>query len=240
MAETNIKKDIQILFESLCVTQQPWRVFSDFIRMSACSISNSVDYSKKHHEARDKMFKGCLSTFNGSMEKPSELFGLVTMALEENPDQDFLGDMYMTLGLGSHIKGQFFTPYHVAKLLSQIDDIPTGSSWFSVVDPACGAGATLIGMANNLKEKGINYQKRTLFVGQDIDDVTALMCYVQMSLLGMPGYVVIADTLSNPIVGEPIQPVEQESQDIWYTPMFYDPLWLMQRGANIGRRKKPV
>ena len=41
-------------------------------------------------------------------------------ALEENPAQDFLGNLYMSLDFGSGWSGQFFTPWHVAEFMAQI------------------------------------------------------------------------------------------------------------------------
>ena len=63
----------------------------------------------------------------------------------------------------------------------------------TATDPACGAGAMLIAFANAAKRHGINYQKHVLFVSQDIDRTAAMMCYIQMSLLGCPAVVVIGE-----------------------------------------------
>ena len=62
-------------------------------------------------------------------------------------------------------------------------------------DPAAGGGATLIAAANVLREWGINYQRKALFIAQELSEMTALSCYIQMSLLGMPGVVLIGDTM---------------------------------------------
>ena len=35
-------------------------------------------------------------------------FAIVVEALERNPEQDFLGELYMELELGNHWKGQVF------------------------------------------------------------------------------------------------------------------------------------
>ena len=86
-------------------------------------------------------------------------------------------------------------------------------------DCACGAGATLIAARNSLKHTGIG-TNQTLFVGQDVDRTAALMCYIQLSLLGCAGYVVIADTLSKPVVGK-IIPRRKAGQDIWFMPGLY-------------------
>ena len=63
----------------------------------------------------------------------------------------------------------------------------------SVNDPACGAGAMLIAFANVAKKHGINYQKQVLFIAQDIDRTAAMMCYIQLSLLGCPAIVAVGD-----------------------------------------------
>lgn len=57
----------------------------------------------------------------GGMEVPAEMLGLITMVLEENPEQDFLGSMFMRLELGNHWKGQFFTPYSVCKVMAEMN-----------------------------------------------------------------------------------------------------------------------
>ena len=53
--------------------------------------------------------------------------------------------------------------------LGEIDGQISKKGYISVNDPACGAGATLIGFANAVMAKGINYQDHILFVAQDID-----------------------------------------------------------------------
>ena len=51
---------------------------------------------------------------------PRELTAHTVMALEENPEQDFLGGIFMELNLGNGSNGQFFTPYHVCDLMAKI------------------------------------------------------------------------------------------------------------------------
>ena len=78
---------------------------------------------------------------------------------------------------------------------SDVPDLIEKHGFISVNDSCCGSGAMLIAFARNCQEDDIDFQRKVLFVGQDIDPVVARMCYVQMSLLGMPGYVVIGDSL---------------------------------------------
>ena len=149
-------------------------------------------------------------------------------ALEENQDQDFLGDLFMCLGLGDQWKGQFFTPYCICKAMAklnsneQIEQEIVEKGWISVNDPACGAGALLLAFANEVKERGINYQERVLFIAQDIDYLAGMMCYIQLSLLGCPGHVVVADTLAHP--GTSLDErglMPRPGENVWKTPMFF-------------------
>ena len=86
----------------------------------------------------------------------ADLFAEMVNNLEKNPFQDFLGSMYMELGLGNDHAGQFFTPYNVCRAMAEITvpkDFPQFErpGYITINDPACGAGATLIVTA---KKKG--------------------------------------------------------------------------------------
>lgn len=104
------------------------------------------------------------------------------------------------------VQGVSNAPYAYRSLVQWFDCI----NFVRAIEPACGSGANLIALANVLKEKGINYQRNVYFVGQDIDPLVAKMCYIQMSLLGMPGIVIVGDTLSSPMKG-----------DYWLTPFHF-------------------
>ena len=63
-------------------------------------------------------------------------------------------------------------------------------------------------------------------MAQDIDYIVGMMCYLQMSLLGMPGYVVIGDTLASPSTSydkRGLIPVDKGN--VWYTPLLRIPVW---------------
>ncbi len=159
------------------------------------------------------------------------MFDLTMEALERNPAQEFLGNLYMELKLSNHSRGETFTPYAVCQMMSSltIDDVEEciqKRGWASVHDPVCGAGATLIAFANECIQRGIDFQRQVLFVGQDISWTVAGMCFVQLSLLGCGGYVIVGNTLSSPLIGlSLLRPIEQEDQQIWYTPIYYLPPW---------------
>ncbi|MDD6666705.1 MAG: N-6 DNA methylase [Lachnospiraceae bacterium] len=229
------EKEFMDLFEDLTGSLNDWQVWSDLMAMMACSLSNAFDCNEKRIKDREKEYSESEKRLGGN-EIPAKIFVVVTQALERNPDQDFLGKMYMNLGLGSHWKGQFFTPFNLSQLMAEIDfqkdkvdqEIKK-HGWASVNDPSCGAGSTLIAAASSLRRQKINYQQSVAFIGNDIDRVTAQMCYIQLALLGCPGYVVVTDTLVNPVTGPVIQPDEKETQEFWYTPMWWSDIWTGRR-----------
>ena len=230
------------IFHSLCSTRDRWRVWSDFITVSAISLSYPFELNPERKAKREKEYAECIKRLGG-IEKTAELLKTVVMAFELNPNQDFLGNLFMKIGLNNHWRGQFFTPYHVCEMMAQItlsraDKEIASKGYVSIFDSACGAGAILIAGANVLRSNKINYQRNALFVAQDIDRTVGLMCYIQLSLLGCSGYVVIGDSITNPTIGEPLFPIEQSGQEWWYMPMFYTADWSFRRLCGAIRSDK--
>lgn len=158
------EKEFIKVFQELCYSRSSWQVWADLMAAMACTLANSVDKTEPRHTAREKEYAECIKRLGG-VEKPAKCFAIVVEALERNPDQDFLGKLYMSLELGNHWKGQFFTPYNVCECMASItinDNVQTleKQEWISVNDPACGAGATLVAAANIFHRKKINYQTR--------------------------------------------------------------------------------
>ena len=109
------------LFSKLCNTHSSWQVWADFVLMSATVISNALDQDSSTHEARERQYLQTIKQYKETEQKVfPELFALMIEALEANPEQDFLGEIFMGLNLGNHWKGQFFTPYNVCKMMAEI------------------------------------------------------------------------------------------------------------------------
>lgn len=223
------------VFHSLCERQHDWQVWADFITLSAIEIACSVDRTSSDRKSRMTEYKSIMERYcPEERQKFAKLFILTVNALETNPEQDFLGEIFMGLNLGNHWKGQFFTPYSICQMIASIQtDVAQknvqSNGWTSIYDPACGAGALLVALRNEAVRKQISPDS-LLFVAQDIDRVAAMMCYIQISLLGCAGYVVVGDSLSNPVAGEsPLLPVQNPGQEFWFTPIFFDPIWKGRR-----------
>lgn len=202
-AVRNIRDDHQKaflkIFNSLCGRFNRWQVWQDFVMVTAIEISNATD--KQNAPERTKTYQTIISKYSDAEQnKFAELLAEVIMGMEQNPDQDFLGELYMLCELGNDASGQFFTPYDVCRCMVEIsggsDPAAENAGFFSVSDPACGAGALLIAFANLCRRKNICYHDKVLFVAQDIDLIAGLMCYIQLSFLGCAGYVVIGNTIT--------------------------------------------
>lgn len=228
MEKRDYKKEFRTLMDKFAFRYSRWQVWNDFLSLSALSLANVMPAPENGE--REERYHAILNSYR---EEEREIFpqmlGLVVLALEENPEQDFLGSLYHYLNLQQEQKGQFFTPYHICEFMSELQfagdekaEKLEGKGYISVNDPACGAGAMLIAFANVARKHGINYQKHVLFVAQDIDRTAAMMCYIQMSLLGCPAIVVIGDSLAKPF--------PHPDNEVWCTLFYHLNQWRFTTG----------
>ena len=205
-------------FNTLAGRHGRFDVWTDFITMSACAISNSCDrrYSKK----READYMRCVSKYNPEELKLfAEMLSHVVFALDRHSEQDFLGEIFSVLNLHNEWHGQFFTPYDIAAAMAKMNLCSLGEKLdghdpVTICDPCCGAGCLLIACANEAIRLKINFQRKMIFFAQDIDRIAALMCYIQLSLLGCRAIIKIGNSLTDPLtVDEPM------TENVWLTPM---------------------
>lgn len=208
-------------------------LWSDWVHMVAIAISNAVAY----REDREKLYQAYASKYTpDEIERMKQAFALYVDLVDANPYQDLLGNTYMHLDMGNSKTGQFFTPYNIASLTASlgieavVDEIKR-NGYGALNDPACGGGAMLIAGADALRQHGVNYQQSAFFVGQDLNATTALMCYIQLSVLGCAGYVRVGDTLRDPPTGRTIFAPQEEG--VWTMPGYYDAVWAGRRTSIL-------
>lgn len=229
--KTDNRKEFLQIFHQLTYRHRAWDIWKDFIVMFACAISNSLD--KEHFDEREKRYLKIIKKYNESERNLfPKLAAHTVIALEENPEQDFLGSIFMELNLGNNANGQFFTPYHVCEMMAKITETDILSAvkekgCVTIHDPCCGAGATLIAGVHEarkqLGKKKLNFQNHVLVIAQDIDETVALMCYIQLSLLGVAAYVKVGNTFTEPIFEN------DKGENAWYTPMYFSDVWWSRR-----------
>lgn len=227
----NPEKDFLNIFNQLARYRRPLDIWRDFVVMFACAISNAVD--KEHSKEREKLYLNTINKYGkANQDLFPELCAYTVMALDENPDQDFLGKLYMQLDLGNTDAQQYFTPYDVARMMSSIalgdiDKKVKEEGYVTISDPCCGSGANLISAVNEarrkLEKENLNFQNHIFMAAQDIDLTVALMCYIQLSLLGVAAYIKVGNTLTDPMT-------ENDSlENYWFTPMNFTRVWAVRR-----------
>lgn len=184
-------------------------VFNDFLTLSCCSLAQTV----YRNDNLEQKYLNIIKTYTkGQAEEFSKLLAFLVLGLEQAP-QDFLGQVYMFLNLGSQANGQYFTPYSVSKFMAEINfteiESLQNNQLITLLEPCCGSGALIIAFAQTLREHNINYQQNLFVEAIDISEMCFKMTYIQLSLLGIPAKVVQGDSLSLKL------------QQVLYTPFYF-------------------
>lgn len=190
------KNDFMKCLQSIEYGRNNYDVFQDFLTLASLSFHNVIAKDKKV----EKEYLDIIGRYKNKKQF-AELLVITTLALEEKP-HDFLGDIFMSAGFGNVRGGQFFTPYHLSKMMS---DITIGDNfkeqiekdgYVTLSEPCCGAGGMIIAASEVMKEKGFNPQTQMRFTGIDIDLKCCQMAYIQTSLLGLRGQIYHGNTIS--------------------------------------------
>jgi hypothetical protein len=210
------QKEIAKLMRANAHRHRPHRVFADFCEMAAISLSNAAD--RLHQAKREARYLEIVKQYepNEVARFPQMLAHLVESL--EAGFHDSLGALFMSFEFGDHWKGQFFTPYPVASLIARMvaGDFAARvklEGFITVNEPACGAGAMVIAMAETARDQGVNYQQAMHVVATDIDATAVHMAYIQLALLHIPAIVVHGNSLA------------LSAWDHWATPAHVLGLW---------------
>lgn len=206
------QKQMIKLFRQLSGKYNLYDVFFDFTKMTAYSISNSFD--KIHWEEREEAYLRIEKKYTEEERTIfHQLFAQLVDAMERSPG-DVLGGIYMELEISNKDAGQFFTPFHVAKLMAETTfpekELEIENEGFITAYDSCiGGGVTLIALAEVMRSRGYNYQRQLKIICGDIDANVLSMAYVQFSLLGIDAICERRNALTM-----------EEPSDVWFTPFY--------------------
>ena len=196
-----------------------YQLISDVLECGAICIANTVDFANRAE--REEQYREIMEKYLPDEQKIIvELFGMIfkllsSVVYDDGRFDDYLGEIFMRCNQGNSGTGQFFTPFHVSKLMAKISlgsevvDQAENDGVITVNDPCCGGGGMLMAALDVLKnDYHINYTRNCFIDCGDIDRRCVYMTYLQLSLAGVPAIVKHQDAIS------------RELWSVWRTPAY--------------------
>lgn len=173
-------KDIIKKIETAIYRIGKYQLITDVLECGAIAISNTVDFSS--YAEREEQYKKVMEKYQPEEQKIlGEVFTMIYQLLssvvyDDGCFDDYLGELFMRCEQGNSGTGQFFTPYHVSKLMakmilgSEVVEKAEKDEVITVNDPCCGGGGMLMAALDVLKnDYHINYTRNCFIDCGDID-----------------------------------------------------------------------
>lgn len=231
ISDKKFEKEIIDSIKQLGSKHSVYQVFQDWIKLSAITLSNMVDWF--HKDEREEQYLQAIRKYTREeLNQLANMFGMLRLVvmelLESGSLYDVLGYIFEKLELNDVDSGQVFTPNHVCELMGDlaIDDECKReiekNGYISVYEPASGSGAMIIGVAKAMLKHNLDYQQQMLVVAEDIDITCVYMTYLQISLYKIPAIVIHGDSLGDEVWSK------------WYTPTYMVDMWPLRNRKNIA------
>ena len=199
-------KDILRLLEKATYKIGVHEFLSDVFECSAIAVSNKID--SRNYSRREEKYKNIMKKYDKEMrfllcDIFSRLYVLLSSQIEVGFN-DYLGELYMLSETSNDKSGQFFTPYHLSKACAkltvdknQVEECIETDRIITMHEPTSGSGGMVLALADVLYNEYHFNIARNLFVEcGDIDTRCVHMCYLQLSLAGIPAIIYHRDCLS--------------------------------------------
>lgn len=205
-----IHKDFLDVFNGIAPSKHRYTVFTDFVTMMAISLHNAV----RKDETLEAEYLRCIKGYKREDQLLFPKLLAIFVDISEGEPYDHFGQLFMELGFSEDRKGQFFTPPELAEMMARmtLTDVAKKlekKAFVTVSEPACGAGSMLLASVKVLMKGGYNPANVLWIQAVDIDRVSALMCYIQLTLWHVPAEIIVGNALT------------LEYREHWYTPSHY-------------------
>lgn len=203
---TSLKADFCKLIRQIASYKDPHTVFRDFLESIFCALAKTSLPPTQAEQAQtlEDRYMRVVHSYKDldDFRKFPELLSFVILGLQ-NQDCDFLGEVAGELGSLSKWGGQFFTPFALSQLIAQMnvsaDSIAThvkDKGYFSVSEPAIGAGGMILALGKTFSEAGFDIEKTVYVEGWDVSETAFQMAYIQLSLANIPAKLIRGNSLS--------------------------------------------
>lgn len=159
-----------------------YSIFDDWLDLMLYALmSDNENYLKIVNKYNNEREEG---------KRPADYFKNafhILMAYMQETNDEVLGEIYMTWNISNKYSGQFFTPKHIARFMSQLTR-PHGF----INDPTCGSGIMLVEACKAMTSEEID---KAFFIGQDIDNTCFKMTALNMLFFNLNALIIWGDTL---------------------------------------------
>ena len=190
------------ILESLDRSKHRQDHFRNFCELSYCAIAKTTQTNTEKADVLEDRYMEIVGTYKNKddIRAMPELLSLATYGIYHG-QCDFLGEIAGDIEALDKKNGQFFTPYHVAKLMAkmQMPNIPAlieSKGFFSLSDPAAGAGCMILCAADIVSEAGYDPMDCMSVHVIELNQTTYHMLYIQLALRGIAAQVVHGNSLS--------------------------------------------
>ena len=203
----NPKKPFLSKLRSLSHSHSSHRIFSDWLEIGAISLHQLLYHSGEL--AKDAAFERLEQRYMEAIKLYTrdeltvfaELLRLTTIA-HHTGYGDFLGEIAGEAELLNKRGGQFFTPYHLCRLMAKMSlgNIAAQikeKGLITIAEPAVGAGALVIATAEEIAAQGVNPAAYIQFDCTDISRDAFNMTYIQLCAQNLQAVVRHGNTLSD-------------------------------------------
>lgn len=184
--------------------RNPSEKFRDFCEMAYCATAKLTAFTKERADELEARYMRIVDRYQDKRiirESFPHMMAIAVMTVQEG-GVDFLGEVAgESEFLNKHLE-QFFTPYPVARMMAEMQLFDMGEiiaerGFFTMQEPAAGAGVMVLATADVLQGMGFDPGMSMLVNAIDISSMAYHMCYLQLSWRGVSALVECRNALSD-------------------------------------------
>jgi type I restriction-modification system DNA methylase subunit len=199
----SIASAAQILTDGMTYRHNRSTLFRDFLSVSTIAFRNAFEPKGELWDAREAEYFKIIAKY-----EKDEIFQMrecltALMQLAKQDHTDLMGELYMSLEIGSKDMGQFFTPYQISRLMAMltldrpsIDQAVAENGYIEFNEPTCGAGGMIIAAAESIRSLGLDPARHMRVTAQDIDMACVQMTYLNCTFYDIPATIVHGNVLA--------------------------------------------
>jgi type I restriction-modification system DNA methylase subunit len=176
--------------------------FRDMMEMAYCAHAKLMAPTDERANELEARYMGIVNRYQNkdTIRAFPELLNIAWETVAAG-GVDFLGEVSSELAVLDARNGQFFTPYAVSRMLAEmglngLERVIEEKGYFTLSEPACGAGGMVLAAADMVERMGYNYALTMLVEAVDVSPLAYYMTYLQLTWRGVTAHVVRGNTLS--------------------------------------------